>query len=174
MNKTLLCCLGFWLVSISIKAQSQIDMLLDNEDFKPVLQEHLWTVRGLNFPNTSVILLQPQKNGLTAYLTVYTFLTEAQKHLPASFTTVQGQPFLIYDGSELKVEDKERWFETVRTFIGKHLCDDVEFFELLKKPGPKEIRSPCSVIYDAPIEQLTFVKGKLKKRQLVGKVPYYQ
>ncbi|GAB4000586.1 hypothetical protein GCM10028807_54030 [Spirosoma daeguense] len=170
----LLYIIASWLAILPLKAQSQLDKLLENEDFKPILQEHLWEVRGLIFPNTSAILFRPQKKGVIVYLTAYTFLTEAQKHLPASFSIVRGQPFLIYDGSEIKIEDKQKWFETVRAFIGARLCDDVTYHELLKQPGPKEIISPCNVLYDGSIEELTFVKGKLKKRQVVAKMPYYE
>ena len=168
-----LCIIAFWLAILPLKAQSQLDKLLENEDFKPILQEHLWEVRGLGFPNTSAILFRPQKKGVIVYLTAYTFLTQAKAHLPASFSTVRGQPFLIYDGSERQIEDKQKWFETVRTFVGKHLCDDISYLELLKQPGPKEIRSPCSIMSDPPIEEFTFVRGKLKKRQVVARMPYY-
>ncbi|GAB2604733.1 hypothetical protein [Spirosoma areae] len=168
--------LCFWFSQTPLKAQSQLDWLLKQSEFKPILVNHLKEIdegRKGGFPIVSVLLFKPNADTLTIYLTSYGYLIEAKEHLPASFMTIENHPFLIYDGSELLIEDKQKWFERVRSFIGKQLCDDLEYRELLKQPGPKELRVPCGFIYDAPIEKLTFVGARLFKRKLAGSVPYY-
>ncbi|MVM31016.1 hypothetical protein GO755_13330 [Spirosoma sp. HMF4905] len=165
-----------WVALESIQAQSQLERLLKHKDFKPVLAEHLKEVNALSkagIPNVSVLLFKPSADTVTVYLTVMSYLIEVKENLPTSFTTVNGQPFLIYDGSELLIDDKQRWFETVKMFVGKHLCDNLKYRELLKQPGPKELRVPCNYIYDATVEKLIFNAEKLINRKIVNNIPYY-
>ncbi|RAI77575.1 hypothetical protein HMF3257_31645 [Spirosoma telluris] len=165
-----------WIGLESIQAQSQLERLLKHKDFKPVLAEHLKEVNALSkagTTNVSVLLFKPSTDTLTVYLTVMSYLIEVKENLPASFTTVNGQPFLIYDGSELLIDDKQRWFDVVKMFVGKRLCDNLNYRELLKQPGPKELRVPCNYIYDATVEKLIFKEGKLISHKIVGDIPYY-
>lgn len=170
----LLTCFGLSLKST--QAQNQLNWLMKNKDFTPVLARHLKEVNALSkagTPNVSVILFKPSSDTLAVYLSVMSYLIEVKENIPASFTTVHNQPFLLYDGSEILIDDKQKWFEAVRTFVGKRLCDDLEYQELLKKPGPKELRVPCNYIYDATVEKLVFKMGKLISRKIVGTIPYY-
>ncbi|MGF7215785.1 hypothetical protein GGR92_001925 [Spirosoma lacussanchae] len=164
-------------VSSASYAQGQLRHLLNHPAVKPMLTERIQEMdrhrKGGN-STVSVILLKPEANGISLYLTAYNLLVEVQEHLPASFTTFEGHPFLIYDGTEHFITDKQAWFETVRAFIGNQLCDDLAFREQLKRPGSKEISGACGYIYDAPIDKLFFSEGVLVKRERVTRVPYYR
>ncbi|RAI77573.1 hypothetical protein [Spirosoma telluris] len=176
MLKVVICLILFGLSQKSLQAQSQLDWLMKQSDFRPILANHLkeaYNGYHAGFPNVSVVLFKPNGDSLTVYLDSYSYLIEAKDHLPASFTTISSQPFLIYDGSEVLIEDKNGWFEIVKAFVGKRLCDDLEYRELLKQPGPKELRVPCGIIYEPPIEKLIFKRGKLISRKIVVGVPYY-
>lgn len=140
--------------------------------FETILIDHLHEVRGSGYSTVSALLLKPSGHQLTVYLTAYTVLSEVKDHLPTSFTTINSQPFLLYEGSELPIQDKKGWFETVKAFIAGRLCDDLTYRELLKKPGPKELIVPCGFIYEPPIQKLVFVGKKLKKHEVVSRVPY--
>ncbi len=173
MFKTVIWALLLWVSQVSIQAQSQLDWLLEQPKFETILKNHLHEVRGSGYSTVSALLFKPNAGNLTVYLTAYTYLTEAKDHLPTSFSIVNSQPFLIYDGSELLISDKTGWFETVKTFIAGRLCDDLTYRELLKQPGPKELRVPCGFIYEPPIQKLIFKNRKLIKREVVSEVPYY-
>lgn len=160
-------------LSSAANAQSQLDWLTKQPAFNDVLQQHLHEVRQSTYPTVSALLLKPDADSLLVYLGAYTYLAEVQDHLPSSFTVAYGQGFLIYDGTETLIDDKNSWFETVRVFVGNRLCDDLRERELLKKPGPKEVRMPCTIIYDAPIRKITFVAGRLVKNEVVARIPYY-
>jgi len=174
---TYLLFIGIGLFYKTVNAQSQLDWLWKRSDFKLLASHHLHEVNDVlrrgKVLSVSVALFRPNVDTMNVYLTSISHLSEAKEHLPASFTTIEGRPFLVYDGSELLIEDRQKWFSQVRDFIGVRLCNDLDYLEALKQPGPKELVVPCPFIYDASIEKLSFVAGKLIKRELVGRVPYY-
>lgn len=162
---TILLCL-FFTVSLFPKvanAQSEIDWLLTQADFKPMLKAHLKEIGRANIPVVSVISISHKDDSLKVYLSSISYLSELEKDLPASFRTVEKRPFLIYDGTETLIDDSQKWFETVKAFVGENLCDDLTFRKLLEQPGPKEIRLPCSNLYHPAVDWFTFWKGHLVK-----------
>jgi hypothetical protein len=180
MSKQLCFTILICLCVASANAQNKLEWLFKLTDFKPIMITHMKEVKDteaetkLSLPVVSVVLFRPEPSKMEVYLTSVSTLVEIEEHLPSSFTLVEQHPFLIYDGSEQLISDKKGWLEQLKATVCKRLCDDSKERALAKKPGPKEIRFPCSTIYDAPIRKLTFVGGKLIKNELVGSVPYYE
>jgi len=172
MLKAILFSIIIWTSQSSLQAQDRLSWLMKQPAFKPILAEHLQQVKRSGFSTVSAVVFKPKADSTTIYLSSYVYLIEVKDHLPNSFTMVNDQPFLVYESSEPPRKDTTAWFQQVRTFIGNRLCDDLEYRELLKQPGPKVLTVPCSILYDGPIEKLIFVKDKLVKREVVSKVPY--
>lgn len=143
-------------------AQAPLDWLIKQAHFKPILKAHLKEVtRKGGPPLVSTITFSYKNDTLVVRLSAITTLSELEEDLPVSFTTIQHQPFLIYDGSEKRRQDETQWFETVKTFVGAHLCDDLTYRKLLAKPGPKELVVPCGWLYHPSFDQSLFWKGHL-------------
>lgn len=171
--------LVFWLFGFTLSqsralAQTQTDWLLKNADFQPILVEHIDNViHKASQPSVSVLLFRPATDSLLVYLFSYMRLSMAWEHLPASYTTISDWPFLIYDGSETLIEDKDSWFEKVKAFVGPNLCNDIDHLKALRQRGSKELIVPCNFINDIYPEKLVFKKNKLVKREMVVRMPYY-
>lgn len=164
--------------TIRVNAQNQVDWLLNQIEFKAILATHLKEIKEVEQKSAlavvSVILFRPDTERMEVYVTSVSTLVEIEMHLPSTFTTIEKHPFLIYDGSEQLIANKNEWLAKLKATVCKQLCDDSKERALMKQPGPKEIRFPCNVIYDAPIRKLTFIGVRLVKNELVGSVPYYE
>lgn len=147
------------------KAQSQLDWLQKQAAFKPILKAHLKETGKAGCPTVSIISFSYTNDTLTVFLSSITYLSELEKDLPADFKTIHHRPFLVYDGSEELISDKQTWFEKVKRFAGQNLCDDLTYQKQLEQPGPRKIQIPCCYLYHPTAELLTFWQGRLVKRR---------
>ncbi|MGM9510675.1 hypothetical protein ACS5NO_23270 [Larkinella sp. GY13] len=162
-------------IGLGTKAQSTLQGLRKYVDFKPILQSHLKEMKKLKkggWTPVSALLIRSDTSEAVIYLTSIALLSELEKHLPASYEFIEGHPFIIYDGSERLISDTLSWFGELKSKIGYRLCDNVTYLEEYKKPGPKEVKIPCSFFYDSPIERFTFRKGKLIEKKVVAAMPF--
>ena len=147
-------------------AQPELDWLLNQAEFKPILKAHLKETREnkrVGCPIVSTITFSYRKDTLIVNLSAIASLSELQNDLPDSLIIIAREPVLIYNGSEVHNRDQQKWFKTVKAFVGDNVCDDVTYLDLLKEPGPKEIPVPSCCLYHPPINVSLFCKGYLIK-----------
>lgn len=162
-------------VGLGTKAQSTLQGLRKNADFKPILQSYIREIKKSEtkgWTPVSALTIRSDTSGVVIYLTSIALLSELEKHLPATYEFVKGRPFIIYDGSERLISDPLSWFGELKSKIGCRLCNNLTYLEEYKKPGPKEVKIPCSFFYDPLIERFTFRKGRLVEKKVVVEVPY--
>ncbi|MBC3789332.1 hypothetical protein [Spirosoma utsteinense] len=150
------------------RADAQLDWLLKQVEFKPILKAHLKEVKRKGGPPLVSTLTFSYKNDtLAVNLSSISLLSELEKDLPVSFTRIKNQPFLIFDGSEKLIHDKPERFETAKAFVGGNLCDDLTYRKLLAQPGSKEVPVPCGWLYHPSIDRSLFWKGRLVKHKYI-------
>jgi hypothetical protein len=162
-------------INLNTSAQSSLQWLRKNADFKPILQSYIREIKKSEtkgWTPVSALIIRFDTSGVVFYLTSIALLSELEKHLPASYEFVEGHPFIIYDGSERLISDTLSWFGELKSKIGYRLCDNLTYLEEYKKPGPKEVKIPCSFFYDPPIERFTFRKGKLIEKKIIVVMPF--
>lgn len=147
-------------------AQPELDWLLNQAEFRPILKAHLKETRENKRDGCSIvstITFSYRKDTLIVNLSAIASLTELQDDLPDSLITIAREPVLIYDGSVGHTRDQQKWFKTAKAFVGDNLCNNLTYLNLLKQPGPKEIPVPSCCLYHTPVNVSLFSKGHLIK-----------
>jgi len=147
-------------------AQFELNWLLNQAKFRPILKAHLKEVREIKragCPVVSTITFSYRKDTLVVSLSAIANLVELQNDLPDSLATIAGEPVLLYDALGAHTRDQPKWFKTAKAFVGDNLCDNLTYLNLLKQPGLKEIPAPSCCLYHPPINVSFFYKGHLIK-----------